>query len=594
MVYWTMLIFLLCLCAATLHAQETPEQADPEPLLTVQVLDEAGNPIPNATVGLRAVFGAGGFRAFTSVTEPRWAKTGADGKVVFMPAPGRAQTEGESLEWWLIVSAPNYVPLRESLGFTAKGSTHTVRLKRGRSLEIVISTEASTPLPEPLHLVLFRTPLETTELFAYLDEDAEEEHTGTPDKPRLHSEFGLEALGDGRYRCSIPEDYNQPLLLAVDQPGFLRGFWTLITPAAIQQGRAEVRLPKPCELTIDADTSQAPAESYEGFTVSVFGIVRQGENTPLAYTVLAKPVVGQRVIQIADLAPGNYAILFFGMPKQTGQDPQTQMPVYAAERFSQQQLVSLKPDAPTAVRFAYTPPNPSIYRGDKQFTVTVLMPDGKPAARQPYVLRARDEGGRRITVAEGTLDDEGRATLTQLKEQVPYSLHVANRPESAGYIILGVPDYETPRVLYVPVAVGDRAPDVTLQAVGGEAKKSLRDYKGKWVYIDFWATWCGPCRLALQKLKEEFPKLQARYGDKLAVITISIDDEPTPVKPYLERLGLWGMGEHFWAGEGGGQSRVSRVFGIEGVPTAFLVNPDGVIAWRGHPMELDIHAILAG
>lgn len=154
----------------------------------------------------------------------------------------------------------------------------------------------------------------------------------------------------------------------------------------------------------------------------------------------------------------------------------------------------------------------------------------------------------------------GRAALTQLREGVPYYLYAANRSEVAGFIYLGDDSRSQPTSFQAPPSVGDPAPNITLRAVEGNAQKQLSDYKGKWVYLDFWATWCGLCRPALEKIKAESPTLKERYKDSLAVVTVSIDDTPDPVKPYLEKLGLWGQCEHYWAA-GTAQQAAPFVFG---------------------------------
>src|SRR5881398_1022551 len=76
------------------------------------------------------------------------------------------------------------------------------------------------------------------------------------------------------------------------------------------------------------------------------------------------------------------------------------------------------------------------------------------------------------------------------------------------------------------------APDFTLTELSGQ-KLRLADYKGKVVLLDFWATWCGPCRIEIPG----FVELENRYRDQgLAVIGISLDDSVDPVGPFYKEF----------------------------------------------------------
>lgn len=108
------------------------------------------------------------------------------------------------------------------------------------------------------------------------------------------------------------------------------------------------------------------------------------------------------------------------------------------------------------------------------------------------------------------------------------------------------------------------APDFTLVDVKGE-NVSLSDFKGKVIILNFWATWCGPCKMEIPS----FIELQDKYRDDLVILGVSLDQSgPAAVVPYVEQSGI-----NYPIVYGNGQV-VQAYGGVRGIPTTFIIDRD--------------------
>jgi len=98
------------------------------------------------------------------------------------------------------------------------------------------------------------------------------------------------------------------------------------------------------------------------------------------------------------------------------------------------------------------------------------------------------------------------------------------------------------------------------------------DRQGKFVLIDYWATWCPPCRKAIPELNG----FQKKFGDKLVVIGISDEPEETVTKfanPKIE-----------YASAIDTQKRMKKALAVTGIPHCILIDPKGIVRWEGFPL----------
>lgn len=116
---------------------------------------------------------------------------------------------------------------------------------------------------------------------------------------------------------------------------------------------------------------------------------------------------------------------------------------------------------------------------------------------------------------------------------------------------------------------GEQAADFTLPGKTGVVK--LSDMKGSVIYLDFWASWCGPCR-------QSFPwmnRMQAKFKDKgFQVLAVNLDAKTDQAMKFLSQV----PADFTIAFDSKGQT--PRVYGVKGMPTSFLIDRNGKVLWQ--------------
>ena len=139
----------------------------------------------------------------------------------------------------------------------------------------------------------------------------------------------------------------------------------------------------------------------------------------------------------------------------------------------------------------------------------------------------------------------------------------------------------------LPLLPGQPAPDFTLRDEAGQLV-SLHDFRGQVVYLDFWASWCGPCIAeapATARLRQQFA------GRDVVFLAVSIDQQPDAWRNALDRFKLRGPNvrhlldpQHFEAGS-------LKAYEVRGVPTYWLIGREGQIIQGHAPRPSDAAAI---
>ncbi len=200
----------------------------------------------------------------------------------------------------------------------------------------------------------------------------------------------------------------------------------------------------------------------------------------------------------------------------------------------------------------------------------ILVQEANAKNKQELSERAHDEFSKSLqaysnfptaifvdgmTLARLKRDDEAKTRFEQYVKMRPAD--DPNRRRAILYI--GQPDLARARM----------APAFAFTTPEGQ-RISLDDLKGKVVLIDFWATWCAPCREALPRLQKIAKNFQ---GQPLAILSISLDDNEQKWKDFVDKNQMtWPQYR-----DGGFKGPISQLFDVRAIPHTFTIDADGVL-----------------
>ncbi|MDL4839547.1 TlpA family protein disulfide reductase [Aquibacillus rhizosphaerae] len=120
------------------------------------------------------------------------------------------------------------------------------------------------------------------------------------------------------------------------------------------------------------------------------------------------------------------------------------------------------------------------------------------------------------------------------------------------------------------IDIGETAPDFTLLTIDGK-EVSLSDFRGKKVFLNFWATWCGPCKIEMPEMQ----KIQENYEDEVEIIAVNATGDANETVDAVEKF--LSQGNFSFTVLLDPKSEVTDAYKLIGIPTTYFIGTDGEI-----------------
>ncbi len=457
----------------------------------------------------------------------------------------------------------------------------TVTLEKGREVRVRFQLPPDAEFPKGFLPQLFFPDFYTYVRAAWKSRS----RNLVPEDPDLDM-LNVQLVEEGTYQFRLPSRHPEFHVSIIHPVWF--DFCELGRYSAddFEDGLLELKIPLPGSLQASFDLNGFREQQLEFEKVS-YHLMRQVHGRTHTTAKKAELPLGE-TFAADQLAPGSYLLHLRTLPR-NATNPYNPLEIDTG-RFMDQRRLEIKSGESREIVIQFMPLDEEAFRGDGTARIKVLAQDGSPAHGHALKVTYHDGHYGMLTVHEGQIPSDGITVLEGISRhedyQVPFGPYTVEIDGERVGLFGFAPGKTTQEFEFrlIPKP-GDMPPNIELIDVKSEKPLRLVDFKGRIVLLELWATWCGPCRPAMDKLAELHRSHANVWGDQVAIVPVSVDDDLDSVMPHVEKSG-WSELTHYWSPPAGTTTlaRAQQALSAFGVPTALLLDREGRIAWRGHPI----------
>ncbi len=562
-------------------AARRTEAPDPKkPRLELHAHDESGAPVKDFEAQL-----------FAPQNASYQAAMGTDGVAIMAGNEVTRWKHGD-----LIVSAAGFASTIEEMGPIEGLRKVDVTLKRGKKIRLRVRDSSGKPIsPDVMPVPLVYLPRYRGDAWSagsIKDTTMRERTVAAINFLNVRREAG------GDFTFNVQTDQATRIYFGFSHPDVLLYFETApVTASELAGGIWDVVIPQPATLAISIKPPQG-ADGKPLYAAAYYSLVPNKPGFENAAPGLESGELKEPDWQatLPRLAPGAYGVYIQTTPR----DAATRPPSLDAHPgvFHDRRKIEVKAGERTAVAFEPAPLNADAWRGTRAATVLITPASDRPLGGEPYRVSYTLLQYGRLPIVEGKLDAEGRIALENItasgKEPVAaqffdgeYSVEVAG--EYVGkFAVKDGPERQTFSFRMAP-RPGDLTPaDLGQDLETGRPVRS-DELRGRVVFLEFWATWCGPCQEPMTRLVELGNRRGDSWRDDVALVAVGIDKDREDLRRRVLQNGATTV-RQLWSPDNEAEKAGSAYgsFKISGVPTSFLIGRDGRIVWRGHPASIEL------